>query len=193
MNDKLTNLEKNREAKFKCKECKYTTASEQGLKTHVAKKHKTAQKKEEMLTFPITCELCDKELRDKKEMVKHQKNHSYKFVAYKCVKCDFLGEDEIGMEVHLGKEHGEKFVCGLCDYIAKSLENLETHLSTCETYVCTICDTIFTNLSEIKTHFLQNHEAKHRSRFVKHIKQNRENHEAFDDKSYCYNELFTEF
>ena len=162
------------------------------MKTHVAKKHKTAQKKEEMLTFPITCELCDKELKDKKEMVKHQKNHSYKFVAYKYVKCDFLGEDEIGMEVDLGKEHGEKFICGLCDYIAKSLENLETHLSTCETYVCTICDTIFTNLAEIKTHFLQNHEAKHRSRFVKHIKQNRENHEAFDDKSYCYNELLTE-
>ena len=64
VNDKLTNLEKNREAKFKCKECKYTTASGHGLKTHVAKKHNTAQKKEEMLTFPITCELCDKELKN---------------------------------------------------------------------------------------------------------------------------------
>ena len=27
------------ENKFKCKECKFTTASEQGLKSHVTKKH----------------------------------------------------------------------------------------------------------------------------------------------------------
>ena len=37
------------------------------------------------------------------------------------------------MEVHLGKFHSEQYDCGLCDYVATSLENIETHLFTCET------------------------------------------------------------
>ena len=145
--------------KFKCEKCKFVSNSEQGLKTHVAKKHKSEKKKEIILKFPVSCELCDKELKDKREMLKHQKSHSYQYVAYKCVKCEFLGEDEIAMDVHIGKEHGDKFACGLCDYIAKDLETLEIHLSTCETYTCTTCDIVFKSLSETKTHFIQKHES----------------------------------
>ena len=40
------------------------------------------------------------------------------------------------MEVHLGKHHSEKYECGLCDFGAGSLENLETHLNTCEVFQC---------------------------------------------------------
>ena len=32
------------------------------------------------------------------------------------------------MAVHVAKEHGENFECGLCDYVAKDLEALEMHL-----------------------------------------------------------------
>ena len=35
---------------FKCKECKFTTSSEQGLKIHVAKKHKVETDKETSVT-----------------------------------------------------------------------------------------------------------------------------------------------
>ena len=88
------------------------------------------------------------------------------------------------MEVHLGKVHGDKFDCGLCDYNAKDLENLEMHLSTCETYKCIICDLDFTNLSEIKKHFSQKHEP--------HVKENRDNIDAFDGNHYSFKELFPE-
>ena len=101
--DKLNNIESHVnsvETKHKCEKCKFTTSSEQGLKTHISKKHKAGKKKEETLKFPTTCELCEK--NDKREMIKHQKNHSYTYFAFKCVKYDFLGEDEIEMEVHLG-------------------------------------------------------------------------------------------
>ena len=40
------------------------------------------------------------------------------------------------MEVHLGKHHSEKNECGLCDFEAGNLENLETHLNTCEFFQC---------------------------------------------------------
>ena len=96
------------------------------------------------------------------------------------------------MEVHLGKVHGDKFECGLCDYNAKDLENLEMHLSTCETYKCNICDMVFTNLSDIKKHFSQKHESKENTKMVTHIKQNRDNIDAFDEKHYSFKELFPE-
>ena len=56
--DKLNNIESHVnsvETKHKCEKCKFTTSSEQGLKTHISKKHKAGKKKEETLTFPITC------------------------------------------------------------------------------------------------------------------------------------------
>ena len=75
------------------------------------------------------------------------------------------------MLVHTGKTYGDKFEFGLCDHIAKDLESLETHLSTCETYKCNICDKIVTKLQDIKTHFLENHKTKESNQLVKHIKQ----------------------
>ena len=88
------------------------------------------------------------------------------------------------MLVHTGKAHGDKFECGLCEYITKDLETLETHLATCETYKCNICDKIVTKLQDIKTHFLENHENKESNQLLKHIKQNRENEDEFDEKGY---------
>ena len=40
------------------------------------------------------------------------------------------------MEVHSAKLNWDKFECGLCDYEATDIENLEIHLSTCEYYKC---------------------------------------------------------
>ena len=136
---------------FKSEECIFTTSSEQDLKNKVAKKHKIETKK------------------DRREMLKHKRNHAFRYVTFKCVKCDLLGEDELAMLGHTGKTHGDKFECGLCDYIAKDLERLETHLSTCETYKCNISDKIVTKLQDIKikTHFLENHETKESNQLVK--------------------------
>ena len=195
LTEKLNKLESNIKTdkqNLKCEQCKFTTSSEQGLKTHVAKKHKLETKTETNVTYPTTCDLCDKTIKDRREMIKHKRNHSFRYVTFKCVKCDFLGEDKLAMLVHTGKTHGDKFECGLCDYIAKDLETLETHLSTCETYKCNICDKTVTKLTDIKTHFLQKHEANESNQLVKHIKQSRENEDEFDEKGYSFKDLFPE-
>ena len=46
-------------------------------------------------------------------MKKHMRTHSYKDAVYKCDLCDFIGGDQIEMEVHLAKLHGDNFECGL--------------------------------------------------------------------------------
>ena len=43
------------------------------------------------------------------------------------------------VEVHHGRYHSCDFECGLCDYKAKSIKKLNTHLSTCEIYECDDC------------------------------------------------------
>ena len=53
---------------------------------------------------------------------------------------------------------GESFDCGLCDYTAKDMETLDTHLRTCEIYECVICDKKILQLANIKTHFKENHD-----------------------------------
>ena len=102
------------------------------MKIHEKKKHTTI----EIERYPRTCDLCDTELRNAAEMKKHIKSHSYKRANYKCDDCDFVGESEFTMEVHIGKFHSEKYECGLCDFEATNLENLEIHLVTCEIYQC---------------------------------------------------------
>ena len=49
-----------------------------------------------------------------------------------------LGDQKKYMEVHLGKYHSENFECGLCEHKEKSLENLITHLFTCEIFLCDV-------------------------------------------------------
>ena len=41
-----------------------------------------------------------------------------------CGKFDFWGAEDINMEVHAPKYHGDNFECALCEYNAKDLERL---------------------------------------------------------------------
>ena len=45
---------------------------------------------------------------------------SYKKAAYKCEDCDFMGESEYMMDVHIGKVHSETIECGICESNKKS-------------------------------------------------------------------------
>ena len=83
-------------------------------------------------------------------MKKHLQTHSYKKANFKCVDCEFVGTNEETMEVHIGKTHADIFVCGLCDYKAETLEELDIHLFTCEVYICSKCDFLEKSLSELK-------------------------------------------
>ena len=100
--------------RFKCDKCDFSTISENGLKTHNTKKHKDKIQISEDI-FPKQCSVCDLLLNNKKEMAKHMRTHSYKFVQYQCEHCDFIGGEEIDMEVHIAKLHGDMWIvdCGL--------------------------------------------------------------------------------
>ena len=63
------------------------------------------------------------------------------------------------MEVHIGK-CSETFECGLCDEKFNKLNDLETHLNTCEVYECALVECLirFKTLSDMKNHIAEEHE-----------------------------------
>jgi hypothetical protein len=81
----------------------------------------------------------------------------------------------------------ENFEFGLCGYIAKDLETLESHLRTYEIYECVICDIKILQLANIKTHFMISVKWMYR-----HIKQSIENIDVFDQQYHSYLSLFPE-
>ena len=79
---KVKNLEeevKIEEKCFKCHLCDFKSEFEKGLKTHINRKHKTENKKEESRKFPRVCEFCEKEIKSSKELKTHMKNHTYRY------------------------------------------------------------------------------------------------------------------
>ena len=134
-------------------------------------------------SFTKLCSLCDNILTNRKDMKKHMRTHSYKDAIYKCDICDFIGGDELDMDIDFPKPHGDKFQCGLCDYTAKDLKTLDTHLRTCEIYTCAICGEQILHLTNIKTHFNEKHGTSN-GPFdgVRHIKQPRENIDMYNQQ-----------
>ena len=129
---------KKEKPKIKCTECDFTSSSEQGLIIHQRKKHRSQESKEAKKDYPQPCELCDKMIETKIKMRNHMKTHSYKYLEFQCAECDFSGETEYTMEVHLEKTHSDLFECGICDFEAKDTSMLEMHLFSCQIYVVEI-------------------------------------------------------
>ena len=185
--EKLSKLEPSvKSENFKCTECKFTTDSEKGLRTHVTRKHKTATK------FPRKCDLCEIELESGLKMKIHMRTHSFKSIQYKCEECDFCGDDESAMVVHNGRVHSENFECGLCNFVAKDLEALDLHLFTCEVYECCDCKNRFTNLCELKTHLVEKHKDQKTIQYILHMKQDRTNPEEYTNQVYKKEDIFSD-
>ena len=104
-------------------------------------------------------------------MRNQMKTHSYKCLEFQCAECEFLGETEYTMEVHLGKTHGDIFECGLCDFAAKDKSMLNMYLFSCQIYVCNECDNRSQNLTDLKKHKEKEHTKQNIN--VTHVKQNR--------------------
>ena len=120
--------------KLKCNKCDFVTDNERGLKIHDKRKHtKIVQSPPD---YPQLCEICDEELADVKKMKRHMKSHSYIRIKFKCEDCDFVGENDYSMDVHIGKAHSNDYECGLCDLKLETSEKLEIHLFTCEIFPC---------------------------------------------------------
>jgi hypothetical protein len=119
---------------YKCSKCEFETVSNKGLKIHMKRKHT----KYETLKYPRKCDLCEKTFENGLEFRKHMKLHSFKgtiFGEYKCEECDFYGNTLEMMEVHAGICcSDDDFDCGLCNQKIDTLDNLKTHLVSCEVY-----------------------------------------------------------
>ena len=108
----------------------------------------------------------------------HLKTHSFKKLNFKCEDCDFFGPNETTMEVHYGKKHAGIPECGLCEFKAKSEENLETHLVTCEMYECKRCNLRFQTISTMQTHLKEEHKGHTQIVKILHAKIDRKNFET---------------
>ena len=105
---------------LKCTNCNFTTKSKQGLKIHMKKKHTVVDND----TFQQSCHLCEKICKNRNYLKKYLFTHSYKKAKFKCSECVFVCQNEISMEVHIGKHHSEQLGCGLCDLEVSNLEKM---------------------------------------------------------------------
>ena len=165
----------------------------QKLKNHTNKKHQQITDVDDNI-YPKECALCDIVLNSNKDMKKHMRTHSFNYATFKCALCDFIGGEQIEMEIHNARLHSEKNECALCDFEGQNLVAIDIHLSTCECYACGLCENKFTQLSQVKEHFKNTHqESKQSSCYgVKHIKQSRKNKEVYDQKFHSISSLFPE-
>ena len=86
------------------------------------------------------------------------------------------------------KTHYDTLECGLCDFKSKDIENLETHISTCEIYECDQCYFRVTKIYDIKTHMTEKHETDNVK--ILHGKQDRNNEEEIDVTEHWRFDLF---
>ena len=168
---------------FKCSKCKFESHSKKGLNIHIKRKHTSYE-----MDYPKSCDLCEKEMSNAKQMRKHMQNHSftgryshYLENNYKCEDCEFTSKTIETMEVHVGKCRIDNFECGLCEYTADTLEKLETHLVNCEVYECEECQYRTRFLKEIKYHIEKEYGKPKR---LYHIKMNRDDKNIVDFKDY---------
>ena len=70
-------------------------------------------------------------------MKRHIQDHSCIVAKFKCLDCNFISSRETEMEVHIGKEHTDRFEWCSCGCIEDSSE---TQLLTCKVFHCGECD-----------------------------------------------------
>ena len=116
-------------------------------------------------TKPIKfkCKNCDFETISEKGLKMHtSKKHTKakdQGKKYHCDHCKIMVSSKETLEVHIGKNHSEKFTCGLCENIFTSREHLETHLNTCEIYRCSKCEKKESTLPRMKDHVITEHDS----------------------------------
>ena len=180
---KKKSVQKESPEDFRCSDCEFVSKTKRGLKTHKARIHTETT----ALQYPVECELCEAKLESEKILKEHLKYHTYKKSTFKCEYCNFCSENFLTMEVHIGKQHGEKVECGLCNFVAKDLEALNIHILTFQIYVCDECCYRTIHIHEIKEHLEKRHTSPHDS--IIHGKVNLKDPEIIDDVSYSKHEL----
>ena len=168
-----------------CKYCDFKTSSERGLKVHIRRKHTILTEAD----YPAECDFCDLKLISESDMKMHLKeSHIHTQSKFKCEDCDFYCENELSIEVHHGRCHNEDFECGLCEYKAGNIENLNIHLSTCEIYECDNCFFRVKVLSHMEDHMDEKHAQENLN--IIHGKVDRKNENCIKTTEHLKNELF---
>ena len=83
--------------------------------------------------------------------------HLFWSVNFQFEECDCCCDKEMTTAVHVGKEHSEIILCGMCDSVVGNKENLETHMVTCEIYQCYFDDYKFKTLGDLHKHVKGKH------------------------------------
>ena len=170
---------------FKCEHCDFETPSERGLNVHIKRIHTNLKADK----YPVECDFCEFIVKSEREMRFHLKNdHTSTYSNFKCLDCDFCAENDISIQVHQGKCHGDGFECGLCDFKADSLEALDIHLTTCESYECYECTIRVHHISDVREHIKEKHESKFVS--ITHAKLDRKDKNFVKETRYRKEELF---
>ena len=137
--------------------CNFKADNEDLLKVHNIRKHTDKA----TLKYPNNCHICEYEWKNCKEIRIHMDIHALEitiFGDFQCKDCRFIGDSIETMEVHIGKCLPDELFNGLCEWKSDNLENLKTHLTSCEVYECQQCDKRFLALTDIKLHIKEEHE-----------------------------------
>ena len=93
------------------------------------------------------------------------------------------------MEVHIRKEHSEKFEFSLCGLRGESLDGLKTHLLTCEVYDCNQCEERTKTLERMKDHILKSHDEYLEYNTLIHLKHSTEKFSEIKTKKYKFKDV----
>ena len=135
---------------LKCQECGYTTKFEKFMKAHNLKEHSHAAVEK---VFQTNCEFCGMRL-PYKERQKHVEEHHVADGKYHCPTCNYVSEDESGLQEHCKNEHSDKtvlFFCPECNdesfHRAEELIDhmIKEHNFKLEEMKCPICNKKRTN------------------------------------------------
>ena len=168
-----------------CKFCPFEAKSASGLKVHIKRKHTFR----DIDTYPTNCDICEKTIENELKMKRHMESHSYINPEYKCLDCDFICDQYSEMEVHIRKEHSEKFECVLCGLRGENSEKLKTHFLTCEVYDCNQCEERTKTLESMKDHIQKSHDKYLEYNKLIHLKHSTEDFSEIKEKSYYFKDV----
>jgi len=146
---------------IKCpsKDCDYVGRAASEVRAH-------SVKHEEMSKYK--CDFCDYQSSSKSNMKRHADTvHTSADKGYQCSVCSYQSKTPYALKRHQQSHFGSRlFSCPYCDYTAKSIENLRTHVihrtvhAGKKLYVCSLCiDSSFkTNVfADFKSHVMKGH------------------------------------
>ena len=144
------------------------------------------------MKYPKSCDLCEKEISDSKEMLKHMKSHSYTRdlnayylqYIYECEDCDFKSKTTETMESwkYTRESAVQKcFQCGIYENTFGTVDQLDLHLLNCEVYKCQECQFRTKFLKDVKIHIETEHGQK---KYLCHLKMDRNESDVVDIKQY---------